>query len=182
MIDPGEEWRVVPGHADYEVSSLGRVRSWKRGYGALLKCAPDSAGYPRVVLDSASRYNVHRLVAAAFIGPCPEGKEVDHVNTVRADNRAENLQYLTRRENMAKLQRVLKLRCSRDHPMAGDNVYVRPNGQRECRACTRYMNENRAPSGIPCSVDGCDRMATNGFRTEFPVCEMDYQRQRRATG
>lgn len=49
--------------------------------------------------------SVHRLVALAFIGPCPDGYEVDHINNVRDDNRVENLQYLTRRDNRIKSYR-----------------------------------------------------------------------------
>jgi hypothetical protein len=44
---------------------------------------------------------VHRLVAAAFIGEPPPGKEVNHINAVRSDNRASNLEYVTRSQNMA---------------------------------------------------------------------------------
>ena len=44
-------------------------------------------------------YPVHRLVAWAFLGKCPEGKEIDHINRIRNDNRPENLRWLTRQEN-----------------------------------------------------------------------------------
>lgn len=43
---------------------------------------------------------VHRLVADAFLGPCPVGHEVNHQNLDKADNRAANLEYVTRSENM----------------------------------------------------------------------------------
>lgn len=42
----------------------------------------------------------HRLVCAAFIGPCPGGKEVNHKNGVRGDSRLANLEYVTHRENI----------------------------------------------------------------------------------
>ena len=43
---------------------------------------------------------VHAIVALAFIGPCPDGHEVNHKNFVKHDNRAENLEYVTRSENL----------------------------------------------------------------------------------
>jgi len=43
---------------------------------------------------------VHRLVAEAFHGPCPEGFEVNHKNLIKRDNRPANLQYVTRSYNL----------------------------------------------------------------------------------
>lgn len=45
---------------------------------------------------------VHRLVYETFNGEIPEGFEVDHINNVRNDNRLENLQLLSRLENVRK--------------------------------------------------------------------------------
>ena len=43
---------------------------------------------------------MHRLVAKTFI-PNPENKEqVDHINTIKDDNRAKNLRWVTGEENM----------------------------------------------------------------------------------
>ena len=43
---------------------------------------------------------MHRLVADAFLGPCPIGHEVNHKNLDKADNRTANLEYVTRSENL----------------------------------------------------------------------------------
>ena len=42
------------------------------------------------------RFLVHRLVAAAFIGPCPAGKEVHHKNGLKHDNQRSNLELWTK--------------------------------------------------------------------------------------
>lgn len=43
---------------------------------------------------------IHILVARAFIGECPEGKEVNHKDSNRGNNIYSNLEYLTRKENI----------------------------------------------------------------------------------
>ena len=43
---------------------------------------------------------VHRAVLSAWVGPCPPGYEIDHINGNWLDNRLENLEYVTREENM----------------------------------------------------------------------------------
>jgi hypothetical protein len=62
------------------------------------------AGYPSVGLSySADQHTflVHRLVAESFL-PNPENKpEVTHRNGVRADNRVENLEWVTHKESCA---------------------------------------------------------------------------------
>jgi hypothetical protein len=50
----------------------------------------------------------HRLVWEAFNGPIPEEVEINHKNGIRSDNRLENLELLTRSENMKHKFRVLK--------------------------------------------------------------------------
>lgn len=43
----------------------------------------------------------HRIVYETFKGEIPEGKEIDHINTIRDDNRLENLRIVNRKENMS---------------------------------------------------------------------------------
>ncbi|MBN2445645.1 MAG: NUMOD4 motif-containing HNH endonuclease [Phycisphaerae bacterium] len=107
-----EEWRPIEGSDGlYSVSSLGRVRSeplrrWAPGRqrGRILACNPDSKGYPFFAMcipqKPIRRPKVHRVVAATFIGPCPEGMQVNHKNGNKADNRVENLEYVTCMENI----------------------------------------------------------------------------------
>jgi hypothetical protein len=109
-----EIWRPIKGYEGlYEVSNFGRIKSVERiirsgkGYGChkyggkLLKFG-GSLGYKRVSLCKERRistYSVHRLVAEAFI-PNPDNKpEIDHINTIRDDNRVSNLRWVTKSEN-----------------------------------------------------------------------------------
>lgn len=102
-----EEWKPVADWPHYEVSSLGRVWSCHRG-GALLKAIVGAHGYLYVCLhrgDGKPRWGtkrpIHQLVALAHVGPKPsDGHEVDHINNDRADNRADNLRWVTRQENL----------------------------------------------------------------------------------
>jgi hypothetical protein len=102
-----EHWRAVTGYEDfYEVSNQGRVRSSSHH---VLKLTL-SKGYLRIELAKnakARKHPVHRLVLAAFVGPCPEGKQGNHKNGVKTDNHLENLEYVTRSENALHAYRVL---------------------------------------------------------------------------
>lgn len=112
-----EEWRPVAGYASrYEVSSLGNVRSVGRGGGTgkrgqALKPTTATPGlnYLHVALyaNGVRRYfTVHFLVMAAFVGPRPEGKEINHIDGNAANNRRENLEYVTRSENLKHAFRI----------------------------------------------------------------------------
>ena len=106
----------------YEVSNLGRVRSVDRVIirsdgrrrtckGKMLKLTTTRKGYNVAQMQVRGSYKpkmVHRLVANAFIGPCPDGMEVNHIDENRGNNRADNLEYLTHRENLAYGQRCEK--------------------------------------------------------------------------
>jgi hypothetical protein len=96
-----ERWRVIPDFTNYEVSDRGLVRN--RTTEKLLTPFLDHGGYARVGLFDAPRRttrSIHRLVAIAFLGQSEDKKaEVDHINRDRADNRLENLKWVTPLEN-----------------------------------------------------------------------------------
>lgn len=104
-----EEWRTIPSFPEYEVSDLGKIRRAAAGRGArvgrLLAQTPLPAGYKLVSLhrrpNKVITLLVHRLVAEAFIGPCPEGQEVSHEDDDKANNHASNLLYRSRADNLA---------------------------------------------------------------------------------
>jgi hypothetical protein len=103
-----EEWKVIEGFENYEVSNLGRVKS-NYGIGRFLKGGIISSGYYIVILTSnkiSKGFLIHKLVANAFLDKkCNKGKiVVDHINDIKTDNRLENLQVITQRENACKTQ------------------------------------------------------------------------------
>lgn len=111
MIQSLESWRPVSlCPVLYEVSDCGRVRRlskiafgrWKHR-GGRLRGAIDGNGYLNVTLCFDGRRvtrGIHQLVAVAFLGDRPDGKEVNHKDSNKLNNRAENLEYVTKRQNM----------------------------------------------------------------------------------
>ena len=101
-----ETWKPIVGYEEeYMVSDMGRVKSLKYKGGnkeKVLKSCKTSRGYVNVVLVKDGKHkshSVHRLVAQTFI-PNPHNKPyVDHINTIRHDNRVENLRWVTHTEN-----------------------------------------------------------------------------------
>lgn len=108
-----EEWKEIPGYDGYEVSSLGRVRSWRPSGPRTgrrlveptilkLKTGGKQNLYLRVILGRGGpTRSVHRLVAEAFVPGQAPGLEAAHENGNIYDNRAENLRWKTRKENVA---------------------------------------------------------------------------------
>lgn len=118
-----ESWRTVPGFDDYSVSTRGRVRRDRAANGTqagriLVPGLPTARGhvYLQLTLRRGGRRHtvaIHRLVAAAFLGPKPAGMHIDHRNGVTTDNRVENLEYVTPRENTARAHAMGLVNVSR---------------------------------------------------------------------
>lgn len=109
-----EVWKPIDGFEDYyQVSSLGRVKSCDRlvtrngrkvlRIGKVLKQAKDGGGYLQVFLCKDGKptiFSVHRLVYEAFHGQIPEGMQVNHIDEDKSNNRIENLNVMTSKENI----------------------------------------------------------------------------------
>lgn len=97
-----ERWRQIPGYPDYDVSDLGRIRSWKGGIVSRMKVRVGADTYPRVTLQDASGEKkverVHVLVARAFIGPA-NGLLVRHKSGKTNNPKLSNLEYGTYLDN-----------------------------------------------------------------------------------
>lgn len=96
-----EEWRTCGGSSITEVSNLGRVRNavTKR----IRKLSTNAGGYLvcGLVLDTgdSKTVRVHRLVALAFLPADSVKREVNHIDGNKQNNRLDNLEWVTSKEN-----------------------------------------------------------------------------------
>ena len=110
-----EIWKPVVGYEGlYQVSSEGRVKSLERkvpkGYGErtvkerILKLRIGRDGYLKIGLYGSTGkqkwFQVHRLVGEAFIQNPDEKPQINHINEIKTDNRACNLEWCTCKENI----------------------------------------------------------------------------------
>ena len=162
-----EIWKPVEGYEKlYEISNLGRVKSLKYGKERILKPEKDKYGYLRVQLWRDGKYKMflaHRLVAIAFI-PNPKGfEQVNHLDEVKTNNCAENLEFCdakynsnygtrTKRQAAARSKAVetskyedfreICLRFSSTSE-AGRNGYNQSAVAACCRGCFNYEGNNK---------------------------------------
>lgn len=66
----------------------------------LCKQSDNGKGY-KVMGTNGKTYQIHRCVYETFVGPISDGFEIDHINTVRDDNRIDNLRIVTHKDNMS---------------------------------------------------------------------------------
>ncbi len=110
-----EIWKDIKGYEGlYQVSNLGRVRSLDHIYitkcgkrmlvkGQMKKPSSDNDGYMFVLLrrnGKQKRCAIHRLVAKAFITNQYNKPEVNHIDAVKSNNRVDNLEWVTGKENI----------------------------------------------------------------------------------
>jgi hypothetical protein len=101
-----EIWKDIPGYEGcYQASDLGRIRSIRFNKDKKLKPSIDGGGYFQLgISKNKQRYcfKVHTLVALTFIGPRPDGLIIDHIDGNKKNNKSDNLQYITSRQNTLK--------------------------------------------------------------------------------
>jgi hypothetical protein len=140
---------MIPGtNGTYEVSDAGRAR----GPRGLLSPTLTSNGYRKIGIALDGRRvqrRLHRLVAAAFVDGHQPELDACHINGDKADNRAENLKWGTRSENIRDQVRhgthrsSARTHCTYGHPLDASNVTY-AKGYRSCATCLEHRRITRA--------------------------------------
>ena len=137
-----EKWADIKGYEGlYQISSYGRVKSLnkKGGNGKNQKeqlMRLSKRKYLTISLCKNSKYetfNVHRLVAEAFI-PNPQNlKYVNHIDYDKYNNKVDNLEWCTARENsLWSLENMRKALLKKQKPLSGHH-YIQKRSENSFR-------------------------------------------------
>lgn len=161
-----EEWKKVPDHEDYMVSNLGRVMSSR---GKIMK-GKMSRGYKQITFAThGHKYetvNLHRIVATLFV-PNPDClPQVNHLNEDKLDNRAENLEWCSAKQNINYGTRNKRVSL---HQHGAKPVFVYfDNGERQWfkSQADAIRVLGLTTRGVWCCLHGSQK-TTRGYRFEF---------------
>lgn len=164
-----EVWKPIWGYTGlYEVSNLGRVRSLdriasdgRRVKGRVLRVYYRPGHYGSVMLSKAGvekRFEIHGLVARAFLGPRPKGKLVLHGELGQHNDSVTNLRYGTYSENAFDMYRDGTMTLAKPVRCSNGKVY------RSQREAARELGLRQSHISQVCNGT---RKSTGGFTWEF---------------
>lgn len=162
-----EVWKDIEGYEGlYQVSSFGRVHSLYKNI--ILKGVKATGGYTIVNLSkngSTSTKTIHRLVAQVFI-PNPENKPgVNHIDEDKSNNRVDNLEWMTAKENVNHGTRNKRLSRTKSIPILAINLKTGESKQfYGINECARQLGLN--PSNITSVLKG-NRKQTGGYKFKY---------------
>ena len=101
-------------------------------------------GYGTVVL-AGKKITAHQALYQFFVGPVPDGLELDHLCRVRPCANPLHIEAVTHTENVLRGDHHKRrlTHCPAGHPYSGDNLYINPSGRRLCRECRRQQKRAR---------------------------------------
>lgn len=140
-----EIWKDIPGYEGlYQASDLGNVKSLNHirnngtnkymQKGKKLKFSKDHNGYLLVRLSKngiAKTYKLHRIIAMTFIENTFNKKTINHINGNKEDNRVNNLEWATQKEQIDHQHKILKVPysdCKKCHE-ANKKKIIRNDGK-----------------------------------------------------
>lgn len=149
-----DTWITTARNRHYEVNEDGYVRNSRNN--RILTNSPNNKGYMTVSLGKRMPGQlVHVLVAEAFVPGYEPGLDVDHKNGKKWDNRAENLEWCTRSEN---IKRAFEMGLAKGHK--GPNSGLSPRKVRIVETGEVFDSQAecaRSIKGSICRVSLCAR-------------------------
>lgn len=127
-----EEWKVIKDYPMYEISTLGRVRSYKSRYGRraipkIMSNKIDKIGYSFIHLineNGRKPLRIHRLVAEAFIDNPDNLPEINHLDENKQNNCKSNLSWCSRIDNV-RYSKIWKKLERRVNQYDSDHVFLK---------------------------------------------------------
>lgn len=185
-MEQDEIWKdVVSYEGKYMVSNKGRVKSlntivefpYNRGglrifRGQIRKLRLNGSGYLQLNLSKSSKkkgHLVHRLVASSFI-PNPEGKaEVNHLDYNPLNNNVENLNWMTRQENITYSHERIRAAMFRNFAIShsGNSPCNRPVIKLDMDG--KFIREYKSIREATVDVGGTKKSYLIGFHIKNPV-------------
>lgn len=139
-----EVWKPIKGYEGlYEVSNYGKVKTLRKMSGTCYRKEHELSlnrlsvdGYVRIALrknDKSWETKLHRLVAEAFIPNPLNKKTVNHIDGNKLNNRADNLEWADRHEQLAHAYRLgLKKPVHTNRKLSDEAVrYIRKKYKRQ---------------------------------------------------
>ncbi len=90
----------------------------------------------------------HRVFFTHFVGEIPDGHQIDHLCRNRKCVNPAHLEAVLPEVNIARgispsAQNAGKLYCIHGHSLQGENLYVTPDGRRQCKTCRRKASDRQ---------------------------------------